>query len=239
MGCKHLRLIVAALLLGTFAIATTARAQIGTGTATQYTIQVTQIALCASSTCGSPVMLGNTSQSFDIASAAVGGALGSFASTSGLPVGTTFTHLQTTMSRTISIDGTVTDGANLAGITNTACRTDTANDGGAAGAAATAGDGAEGAGTSSAQDLFVPTPLSFGGGTLPTTASYTNEGIGLPLGASTMTYMVALSSPFTTTSEEPSINIAFNTQSALGTFNGGANNCKMVPQPPVVTISIE
>jgi len=217
----------------------TVQAQIATGVATQYTIQVMEVALCKSSACTSASILGSSTTSFDIASSSAGSDVGSYAETSGLPLGTTFSHIRVTMSRTITIDGSITNAGNLAGIANTTCRTDTANGAGATGAAATAADGIEGTGVAnSTQDLFVPTPLSFAGGTLPTNASYTNEGIALPMGATSFVMTKALAAPVTIDEEEPEITASFGTQTALGAFNGGANNCKMVPQPPSVTISI-
>ncbi len=231
--CYH---ATALLMAGAFLIPAVAHSQIATGAATQYFVEVQQVEKCSSSACTSPFVLGSTTQSFDIASASVGAQIGSYASTDGMPVGRTFTHIRLTMSRTIRVVGSATGGA-LAGITASTCTTDTSNDSGVAGAATAAADGIEGAGTATLQDLFVPTPGSFSG--LPTSSSYTAQGIELPMTATTFRVTLALTSPHVVSEQPPLINVSFNTQTALGAFNGGSNNCKMIPQPPSVSISIQ
>ncbi len=218
-----------------------ARAQLATGVATEYIIEVQKIdevqkiEKCTSASCGTSFVLGSSTTSFDIAAASVGAAIGSYASTDGLPIGTTFTHVRVTLSRTIKITGAATDGA-LAGISANTCTTDAGNDGGASGAAATAADGVEGAATATQQDLFVPTPTSFSG--LPTELSYTNAGIFLPMDSTSFKITYELTSPHTVTDQPPLISVKFGTQTALGAFND-SNACKMVPQPPSVTITVQ
>jgi hypothetical protein len=232
---------VICIALGFFSIvfSTSVKAQVATGAADQYSVQVNEVALCSDSSCSTVFILGNSPTTFDIASAAAGADVGSFSDAAGLQLGAIFTHIRITISRTITVDGSITDGGNLAGIANTTCRTSAANDGGAAANATTAADGSEGTGTANtAQALFVPSPLSFGGGTLPTNASYTDEGVTIPLGASTLIVTKALTDSFTVAEEPPSIKVSFNTATALGAFNGGANDCKMIPQPPTMSITI-
>ena len=75
-------------------------------------------------TCTGAVTVGTGSLTFDITSVAAGQAIATFASTTGLPIGTTFTHIKPTLSREIKMRGSVTIAAGSAytGI----CSTDSA-----------------------------------------------------------------------------------------------------------------
>jgi len=59
-------------------------------------------------TCTGAVTVGTGSLTFDITSVAAGQAIATFASTTGLPIGTTFTHIKPTLSREIKMRGSVT-----------------------------------------------------------------------------------------------------------------------------------
>ena len=59
-------------------------------------------------TCTGSVTVGTGSLTFDITSVAAGQAIATFASTTGLPIGTTFTHIKPTLSREIKMRGSVT-----------------------------------------------------------------------------------------------------------------------------------
>lgn len=74
------------------------------GAATKYEVNVLSVSLCQSSSCTSPVTVGSSSQSFDIASAAVGSAIGSYASFDSVTTGT-YTHIQVVVSRSFTISG--------------------------------------------------------------------------------------------------------------------------------------
>ena len=75
-------------------------------------------------TCTGAVTVGTGSLTFDLTSVAAGQAIATFASTTGLPIGTTFTHIKPTLSREIKMRGSVTiaAGSNYKGI----CSTDSA-----------------------------------------------------------------------------------------------------------------
>lgn len=77
------------------------------GAATKYEVNVLSVALCQSASCTSPVTVGSSSQSFDIASAAVGSAIGSYANFDTVTAGT-YTHIQVVVSRNFTISGTAT-----------------------------------------------------------------------------------------------------------------------------------
>jgi len=70
------------------------------GPATQYEVSVSKVELCTDSSCGTAVIVADTTTSFDIASATAGAAVGSYADLSGVTAGT-YTHLRTTVSSTI------------------------------------------------------------------------------------------------------------------------------------------
>ena len=65
-------------------------------------------------TCTGAVTVGTGSLTFDITSVAAGQAIATFASTTGLPIGTTFTHIKPTLSREIKMRGSVTIAAGSA-----------------------------------------------------------------------------------------------------------------------------
>ena len=85
------------------------------GPATVYKITMTQIELCTGAplanvhdtTCTGSVVVGTGEKTFDITSVAAGLQVGSWLSTDGLPIGTTFTHAKPTIKREIVFKGTV------------------------------------------------------------------------------------------------------------------------------------
>jgi len=93
-----------------------------------YQITMKKLELCTAApvansydvTCTGAVTVGTGSLEVNVASVSAGSAIATFATTTGLPIGTTFTHVKPTLSREIKIKGsvTLTDGT---GIT---CRTD-------------------------------------------------------------------------------------------------------------------
>lgn len=105
---KSLLFVGSLLCTGTASAACLATALGGTcGAATKYEVNVQSVALCQNSTCSSPVTVGSSAQSFDIASAAVGSAIGSYANFDSVTAGT-YTHIQVIASRSFTISGTAT-----------------------------------------------------------------------------------------------------------------------------------
>lgn len=213
--------------LGAFTmLATPSMAQIVSGDATSFIISLTSLELCSSAACSDPVALGSGATNFDIASAAVGASVGTYASTNNLPAGRTFTHVRTTLSRTIRISGNAGSPAGVVGD----CITD-----GTAGATTGGAVLAPGA-TAVSSNLVVPDVLAIGGAG-PTAAEYTAQGITLVDGTN-FRFLTALSSSFTVGATPPNIDLAFQTQNAVGAVNDGTNNCEMFPQPPVVLLTL-
>ena len=137
-----------------------------TGAATTYIVQMTKFELCTDvdshgGGCVGAFVVGSGAKSFDIASVAVGQAVGSYASNVNLPVGTTYKYVRFTLSRTFTISGTVNGVENIAGGATT-CRTGGADATGYT--LATAAVGLAGAGTASSQILKLPDAGTWGGG---------------------------------------------------------------------------
>jgi hypothetical protein len=76
------------------------------GPATRYDVNVQEVALCQEATCTSPApyIVGSGVRTFDIASAAVGAAVGSYANFDAVPPAT-YTHVRLLFSRTFVMTG--------------------------------------------------------------------------------------------------------------------------------------
>lgn len=85
-------------------------------------------------------------------------------------------------------------------------------------------------------NLVVPDVLAIGGAG-PTAAEYTAQGITL-VDATSFLFLTALTQSFTATDTPPNLDIAFQTQNAVGAVNDGANACEMFPQPPTIVITL-
>ena len=81
------------------------------GVASIFKITLTKIELCTAvpldgkndTTCTGSTTVGTGNKEFDVASVDAGAQVGSFVSTAGLPIGTTFTHAKPTMSREVKV----------------------------------------------------------------------------------------------------------------------------------------
>lgn len=105
---------------------------IGTGPATKYEITMKKMELCTGYpdanandvTCSGAVVLGEKSMTMDIASVGVGASVANFADISGLPMGTTYTHMRATLGKDFSMKGYA--GSDDSGDSTTCwCRTET------------------------------------------------------------------------------------------------------------------
>ncbi len=164
-------------------------------------------------TCTGAVTVGTGSLTFDITSVAAGQAIATFASTTGLPIGTTFTHIKPTLSREIKMRGEVTIayGENYKGI----CKTDSA---------ATAGSGnkyermlaGKTSGTATLQTFFIGTDAG----------EATTRGTASQNAVSSTSYRICT---------------AQNCSSSIGTGEGGANGSsnKWLPFDSLYGIAIE
>lgn len=89
-------------------------------TPSSYILTIQQVEMCTgtdgSGSCEGAVVVGNTTQEMDIASVDIAAVVSEYGSPAVLEVGTTYTHMKTTMSRTIQIKGTAT-------VSSVACNT--------------------------------------------------------------------------------------------------------------------
>ena len=164
-------------------------------------------------TCTGAVTVGTGSLTFDLTSVAAGQAIATFASTTGLPIGTTFTHIKPTLSREIKMRGSVTiaAGVNYKGI----CSTDSA---------ATAGSGnkyermlaGKTSGTATLQTFYIGTD----------SGDATDRGTTSQNAVSAHPYRICT---------------AQNCSSSIGSGDGGANGSsnKWLPFDPLYGIAIE
>ncbi|MDA9058611.1 hypothetical protein N9522_07185 [Candidatus Thioglobus sp.] len=164
-------------------------------------------------TCTGAVTVGTGSLTFDITSVAAGQAIATFASTTGLPIGTTFTHIKPTLSREIKMRGSVTiaAGSDYKGI----CSTDSA---------ATAGSGnkyermlaGKTSGTATLQTFYIGTDAG----------EATTRGTASQNAVSSTSYRICT---------------AQNCSSSIGTGEGGANGSsnKWLPFDSLYGIAIE
>ena len=164
-------------------------------------------------TCTGAVTVGTGSLTFDLTSVAAGQAIATFASTTGLPIGTTFTHIKPTLSREIKMRGEVTIayGENYKGI----CKTDSA---------ATAGSGnkyermlaGKTSGTATLQTFYIGTDAG----------EATTRGTASQNAVSSTSYRICT---------------AQNCSSSIGTGEGGANGSsnKWLPFDSLYGIAIE
>ena len=82
----------------------------------KYILTMTKLELCTSVpntgpydvTCNGATTVGTGSLEFDVTSVSAGQAIATFASTTGLPIGTTFTHIKPTLLRKIQLQGSLT-----------------------------------------------------------------------------------------------------------------------------------
>jgi len=219
-----------------------ANGNIRTGPATQYTVTVKKVELCTDSSCATAHTLVTKTAAMDIASAAVGAAVGSYASTMTLPpMGVTYSHMRSTIDRTFTIKG-----YGLSFATGQYCYTD-----GSAGTktALAAGKNTTSATTAAssatASDLELPSTGAGAvtvrriGGTATTTISYSSE---ISLSGDDMLYTKALSVPYTYYGQTPIIDMSFGTQNAVSSIEmfGGDDDreCNLMPGEPTVTIKI-
>ncbi len=85
------------------------------GEASVYKVTMIKLELCTGAplasesdvTCTGATTVGDTSKIFDIASVNAGADVGSWIKTTGLPIGTTFTHIKPTFNKTFTIKGEV------------------------------------------------------------------------------------------------------------------------------------
>ena len=211
-----------------------------TGDATEYIVEVQKVELCEDSACSTSTTVGDTSASFNIASSSAGAEVGTFAKTTGLPLGTTFTHLRVTVSRTFTISGSVTTD-------NGDCMTDGGTDAGATQLLV-----GKLTGSAVSTSMFLPNTGSYGAtdGTRDGDVGSSNIDMdysspqfasSMTVSGSTAAMIYQLANPYTVKFKSPLIKIKFKTNNAVGAFrlDAATDVCSMYPEEPLVTIDIQ
>jgi len=221
-----MRLLNSVIISALFVIASNSIAYAGaiagtTGAAaTRYDVTVTKVELCQEAACTNTFTLGQTTKTFDIASASAGADVGNYISLKGIPKFRTWSHVRATLSTDFSI--TADDGT---------CKT-------TGGTSANRGAWAAGVTTATVATV-APSVLKLPNSATVVTAlgagfNYTTYGITQTDDATSFTMTIALSSPYTCIGKMPRVEIKFDTSAAFG---HDATCTIMFPQPPTITIT--
>lgn len=259
----YLRFTLAYLFAGLFA--GTAFADLGQGIATQYEITMLKLELCTDApltteedvTCTGAVVVGTGSKIFDIASVSAGASVGSFVSSTGLPIGVTYKYAKPTFSKTIKVTGSVS-------LINPTCncRTDTLSTfNSAKGKYKSSINGVCDSAAAEPQEIHMQDLVADGTNVLCLNAacsskqstSYSRTPLaGLnnymfgksmentAVGSTSMSAIYILENPYTVTAVAPKIELAFGTQKALhgDSFTNVGAQCVVDMYYPKVRIKI-
>ena len=210
-----------------------------TGTPTKYETTMTKFELCTSSACTTTTVLGTKTATFNIASASAGADVGDWISSFSLEVGTIYTHVQATINVTFTIAGYITDDDSN-GLTADYCVTSASP--ATAASATTPAIVVESSSTTNADmSWVVPNMTGTDYGNL--TTSFGTNGITKTDGASTITWIGALTSAYTpTASSAPKFTMSFDVTNMLQAYgtevSSGVYDCAIYVKPPAVSISI-
>ena len=210
-----------------------------TGTPTKYETTMTKFELCTSSACTTTTVLGTKTATFNIASASAGADVGDWISSFSLEVGTTYTHVQATINVTFTIAGYITDD-NSNGISEDYCVT-VASPETAASATTPAIQAGSNSTTNADMSWVVPNMTGTDYGNL--TTSFGTNGITKTDDASTITWIGALTAPYTPkASSAPKFTMSFDVTNMLQAYgtevSSGVYDCAIYVKPPAVSISI-
>ena len=201
----------------------------GEGAASEYVVTMKKLELCEDSACAASTTVGDSSMPVDIASVSAGAAVGTYAATTGLPLGTTFSHLRVTISRTFKVTGSVTAGS-----------TDCVTDGGTDNTATNLLDAGTGTAVSTTMYLvnaatYDDSDGSTGGSDIPFSYSSPTYATSMTVSGDTAVMIYKLTSAYTVGMRAPTIKVIFNTNTALGADD---EECVMWLQEPYCQITI-
>ena len=208
-------------------------------TPTKYATTMKKAELCTSSACTTTTVLGEKDLTFNIASASAGAEVGNYITSFALEVGTTYTHFQATIGTTFTIAGYITDD-NTNGISEDYCVT-VASPSTAASHTSAAVQAGSNATTNADMSWVVPNRLDADNGSFygDLDASFTTNGITKTNGASTFTWIGALTSPYTpTATSAPKFTMSFDVTNKFGHAGDGSGNCGIYMLAPAVSISV-
>ena len=202
----------------------------GEGVASEYIVTMKKVELCEDSACATSTTVGDSKMKVNIASVSAGADIGSYAATTGLPLGTTFSHLRVTVSRTFTVTGSVTAGS-----------TDCVTDGGTDSTATHLLDA--GTGTAVSTTMYLSDADGYAVSDGDNDADQITMSYSSPTYATTMTVsgdtavmIYKLTSNFTVGLRAPTIKVIFNTDTALGATDDA---CVMWLQEPYCQITIQ
>ena len=202
----------------------------GEGVASEYIVTMKKVELCEDSACATSTTVGDSSKPVNIASVSAGADIGSYAPTTGLPLGTTFSHLRVTVSRTFTVTGSVTAGS-----------TDCVTDGGTDSTATHLLDA--GTGTAVSTTMYLSDADGYAVSDGDNDADQITMSYSSPTYATTMTVsgdtavmIYKLTSDYTVGLRAPTIKVIFNTDTALGATDDA---CVMWLQEPYCQITIQ
>ncbi len=204
------------------------------GEATTYNITMQKVELCQDSTCSTSYTVGNNSKTVNIASASAGADIGSYAPTTGLPMGQTYSHLRVTLSRSFTISGSVTTDN---GVCYTDGDTSSATDNLHVGTT-TASSVAETTIWLADADTYNAANGAGGGANIPIAYTSPTYASTMSLSGNSALMIYELAAPYTVGFKTPVIKVTFNVSEALGAFRTGGGVCTLWPEEPMVTISI-
>lgn len=237
------------------------------GPTTEYTVTMKKIELCTAYPdadawdvdCTGAVTVGESTLAFDITSATAGSTVGSWISTTGLPIGTTFTHLKVTVDRDFTITGyaeaddncwchTTTAGTYDEGTGKYLCRPAGTCVATKALAIAAAESQLVWVSTRGTNRVCQEAACSSSGATETVSNNIEDDGVdqdfyGLALYVGAVTseninIIYKLSTPYTVGLIAPKIKIAFGTQNALSATEFTDGKCIVTPYYPKVQITI-
>ena len=201
----------------------------GEGVASEYIVTMKKVELCEDSACATSTTVGDSSKPVNIASVSAGADIGTYAPTTGLPLGTTYTHLRVTVSRTFTVTGSVTAGS-----------TDCVTDGGTDSTATHLLDA--GTGTAVSTTMYLADADGYAAADGDNDADQITMSYSSPTYATTMTVsgstavmIYELTSAYTVGLRAPTIKVIFNTNTALGADDTA---CIMWLQEPYCQITI-
>ena len=201
-----------------------------------YKVTMQKVELCTSSACTTSTTLAESSATFDIASKDAGAAVGTWIKNFALDVGTTYTHLKTTISSTFTISGSTTNSNIASGFCVTRSSPSTSSD--HAVAAITAGSASA---SPSEMSWTVPNMLDANNGSFYSDLSsdYSTNGITKADGSASFTWVGALAQSYTPTpSSSPLITISFDVSNQFRSNQQGADACFVYVLPPSVSVSL-
>ena len=206
------------------------------GEADKYQVTMKKVELCTSINCNGATEVASGTQAVDIASMSAGAEAAKFGETTGLPIGTTYTHLRVTLNRAFTIEGEV----NVSG--NNWCSTDSA-DAGSASALHTGTLDTDGTPTDGTdQTLYIADAAKYGSdSSIEMNYNSPSSAVVMEVGKPSSTevqLIYALSSAYTVGLVAPKIKVTFDVSTALGAGIADTNVCYMWPEEPVVTISL-